>query len=273
VKQGMGVLLLVVLIPITCWFHLNTSPTVKEALPPLPKKEVAKLSTLEFKPLLADYYLVKVAQIYGGKTIPTPAQVKWMTQALALSLDLDPYYLEPYYFAANVLPWKGKADRSISLLKKGLEYRKGDWRISFYLGFLLFYFKKEPVEGAKYLAMAAHAPEAPSYLPLLVSRLYSEKGRFSAAIIYLQGLYQSLQDPKLKEAIKKRLQTLTTMEALEKLAKEYKERYDFFPRTLQDLVRVGLLSRAPRDPYGGRFYFKKDGTVWTTSKLREVRRK
>jgi len=273
VKQGVGVLLLVVLIPITCWFHLNTSSTVKEALPPLPKKEVAKLSTLEFKSLLADYYLVKVAQIYGGKTIPTPAQVEWMTKAIALSLELDPYYLEPYYFAANILPWKGKVDRSISLLKKGLKYRKGDWRIPFYLGFLLFYFKKEPVEGAKYLAMATNTPEAPSYLPLLVSRLYSEKGRFSAAIIYLQGLYKSLQDPKLKEAIKKRLQALTIMETLEKLAREYKERYGLFPRTLKDLVKVGLLPRVPRDPYGGRFYFKKDGTVWTTSRLREVSRK
>ncbi len=272
-KLGIEVLFLVVLVPVTCWLNLNISPIMEDALPPLPKKEVAKLSTLEFKPLLADYYLVKVAQIYGGRTIPTPPQVKWMTQALTLSLDLDPYYLEPYYFAANILPWKGEVDRSIALLKRGLEYRKGDWRIPFYLGFLLFYFKKEPAKGAKYLAMATRFPQAPSYLPLLVSRLYSEKGRFSAAIIYLQGLYQSLQDPKLKEAIRKRLQTLTTMEALEKLAREYKEQYGFFPQTPEDLVRVGLLTRAPRDPYGGRFYFKKDGTVWTTSKLREVKRR
>jgi len=246
---------------------------MSEALPPLPKPEVAKLSALEFKPLLADYYLVKVAQIYGGKTIPAPAQIDWMTKAITLSVELDPYYLEPYYFAANVLSWNGKVDWSISLLKKGLKYLKGDWRIPFYLGFLFFYFKKKPIEGAKYLGMATHFPEAPSYLPLLVSRLYSEKGRFSAAIIYLRGLYRSLEDPKLKEAIKKRLRALTIMDTLEKLAKEYKKRYGLFPRTVEDLVKVGLLSRVPRDPYGGRFYFKPDGTVWTTSRLRGVSKK
>ncbi len=264
-----GILTLPLLL-LTHWLHLVLSPVTGGYLPPLPKKEVALLSTVEFKALLSDYYIAKVAQIYGGPGPSTPAQVKWMTGALALSAKLDPHYLEPYYFAGNVLPWKGELDQAISILKKGLEHRYWDWRIPFYLGFLYFYFKREPVEGARYLSMATQSPEAPPYLPLLVARLYSEKGRFSAAIVYLRGLHRTLRDPMLRGPVKKRLDALTIMERIERLANEYQRKYRAFPHTLQDLVRAGFLTHVPEDPYGGRFFFKPDGTVWTTSNLREV---
>ncbi len=265
--------LLLLLAPVIHMLHIHTTPIKSQTLSPLPRKEVAQISAMEFRPLLSDYYLVLVAQLYGGmKARLGKEEVMWMARALDLAASLDPYYTEPYYFAGNVIPWYGAVDTVIPILKRGIEYKKGDWRIPFYLGFIYFYFKKDPVKGAKYLSMATQNPHAPSYLPLLVARLYSEKGHYSAAIAYLEGLYRSTQDPKLKETIGKRLSALIIMDRLEKLGMEYKKRYGTFPRTPRDLVEAGLLNRVPRDPYGGRFFFKKDGTVWTTSSLRERKR-
>ena len=258
------------LLPVIHLLHTHTSPVKGQVLPPLPKEEVAKISAMEFKSLLSDYYVMEVAQLFGGKKgNPSKAEILWMAKALDLAAALDPYYTEPYYFAGNVIPWYGAVDQVIRILKKGLKLKKGDWRLPFYLGFIYFYFKKDSITGAKYLAMATHSPSAPSYLPLLVARLYSEKGHYSAAIAYLEGLYRSAQDPKAKEMIKKRLQALIIMDRLEKLAQEYKRRYGALPKNPEDLVKVGMIKEVPRDPYGGKFYFKKDGTVWTTSSLRE----
>ncbi len=243
-------------------------------LPPLPRKEIVKVSSMEFGPLLSDYYLVKAAALYGGnKSVLSPLEVKWVAKSLALSLALDPHYFEPYLFAGNVLPWYGGVDQVIPLLKEGLKYRRDDWRIPFYLGFIYFYFKKDRIQGAHYLSQAARLPSAPSYLPLLATRLYSKAGRFSTAITYLQSLYRNTEDPKLKAIFQKRLKALTMMATLEKLAREYKRRYGRFPGAPENLVKVGLLRRVPSDPYGGRFYFKKDGTVWSTSRLREVKKR
>ncbi len=267
-------LLMVLLATIIHILQSHTTPIKGQALSPLPRKEVAKISAMEFKPLVSDYYLVLVAQFFGGKKGKfKKEEVLWMARALDLAAELDPYYTEPYYFAGNVIPWYGAVDQVIPILKKGIEHKKDDWRIPFYLGFIYYYFKKDPVTGARYLSMATKSPNVPSYLPLLVARLYSEKGHYSAAIAYLEGLYRSTQDPKLKEMIKKRLSALIIMDRLEKLGLEYKKRYGEFPKTLQDLVKVGLIDKVPQDPYGGQFYFKKDGTVWTTSSLREKRKK
>ena len=246
----------------------------KGFLPPLPRKEIVKVSSMEFRPLLSDYYLVKAATLYGGnKLVLSPMEVKWVAKSLALSLALDPYYFEPYLFAGNVLPWCGGADLVIPLLKEGLQYRHDDWRIPFYLGFIYFYFKKDRIRGAHYLSLAARLPSAPSYLPLLATRLYSQAGRFSPAITYLRSLYRNTKDPKLKSIFQKRLKALTIMATLERLAQEYKELYGRFPGAPEDLAKAGLLRRVPSDPYGGRFYFKKDGTVWSTSRLREVKKR
>ncbi len=266
-------LALLLLAPVIHLLHTHTSPIKSQSLAPLPRKEVARISAMEFRPLLSDYYLALVAQFYGGKKGDfKEREVLWMARALELSAFLDPYYEEPYYFAGNVIPWYGATDPVIEILKWGIEHKKDDWRIPFYLGFIYFYFKKDPLTGAKYLSMATHNPKAPSYLPLLVARLYSEKGHYSAAIAYLEGLYRSTQDPKLKEMIKKRLSALIIMDRLEKLGLEYKRRYGNFPRDPRELVKAGLLAKVPRDPYGGRFYFKRDGTVWTTSNLREKKK-
>ncbi len=264
------ILVFLILILTIHQLHIRTTPIKGQALSPLPKEEVAKISALEFKSLLSDYYVMEVAQLFGGKRGNLgKTETLWMAKALDLAASLDPYYTEPYYFAGNVLPWYGAVDQVIPILKKGERFKKDDWRIPFYLGFIYYYFKKDPITGAKYLAMATRSPSVPSYLPLLVARLYSEKGHYSAAIAYLEGLYRSAQDPKVKGLIKKRLQALIIMDRLEKLAQEYKNRYGKLPKKPEDLVKVGMIRKVPPDPYGGKFYFKEDGTVWTTSSLRE----
>jgi hypothetical protein len=39
------------------------------------------------------------------------------------------------------------------------------------------------------------------------------------------------------------------------------------PESVEELLRAGVLSPPPRDPYGGRFYLEPDGQVATTSKF------
>ena len=249
--------------------NLSLPPKARDlATTPLPRPEFARLVSGEFTSLSSDYFLVQAAIFYGSRKNLQDNESEWLGQALSLSRYLDPYYKEPYWMAASVLPWQGEVDHALQILGKGKEYRPDDWKIPFNLGFINFYFRDKPKVAASYFQQASSFQEAPEYVSLLASRLYAKKDQQGTAITFLRKKLQDTQDEMLRKKFKKRLKALNRMRGMEKLLRKYKQLYGNYPDSLQELKQKGLVEELPEDPYGGEFYITKEHRVQTSSELR-----
>ena len=163
--------------------------------------------SLGYRNVLADALWVKAIAYFGGHTL-TDREYPWLYHILDKVSSLDPLFHHAYTFGGVVLAVeKGSPAQSIALLRKGMDYYPGDWRLPFYIGLNSFYYLKDPVTAADYILVAATLPGHPQYLPRLAASLLTRSGRLEAAVAFLttvaenteedyvrRGLYQKIQD-------------------------------------------------------------------------------
>ncbi len=236
-----------------------------------------KVTSFGFHDLASDVIFSNTLSFYGGKLNrrePLDAET-W--KAIYLRLDaasaLDPYFVDPYYFGQAVLTWAAGMPREANaLLDRGRRVRTDDWVLPFFMGFNSFYFLHDDAEAARYLADSSRRPGSPPLVGLLAARLASKSGATQTAIGLLHQLEQQTQDEGTLAEVRRRRAALEGVLALERAVAVYQERFGGRPQALEDLVRRGVLKSLPRDPYGGEYYLKPDGSVWTTSDLRAAKR-
>jgi hypothetical protein len=237
-------------------------------LPPF----VSRFLALEFRSVAADYLFVRTTQFYGGKTQNSEETPRgtwlWLYSNLYVVTDLDPYFEDPYYFGNAVLTWGGQMfTQANKLLQRGTEARDWDWQLPFFMGFNKFYFLNDNKGGADDLLMAAQRPGAPPFLPSLVSRLYNNAGKTEIAIALLTDFRRNEKSDQLKKIYEVRIEALNKILSLERAVAQYERTFRKRPANIAVLLRSGVLREVPHDPYGGRFYLDKDGSIKTTSKL------
>ena len=279
-QRVLPVILILLLFPI----HVSIVSKVTEGKKLLPKGEdtsyvlpspILKILALEFDGLASDYAFLE-ALVFFGSTFERKERPRvkewewgWMSNILNASTDLDPYFLDPYYFGQAHLTWEGNMARETNtLLEKGSRYRDWDWNIPFYIGFNHFYFLQNNEEGAVYLMESSKRPGAPSLLPQLAARLMYKANRTENAVIFLQEILSITDDENTKKMYGMRLNALKAILFMEKAVDAYKSRFKDQPARLDELIARGIIKEIPKDPYGGKFYIDKDGSIKTTSELR-----
>jgi tetratricopeptide (TPR) repeat protein len=231
---------------------------------------VVKIVALEYKGLLSDAIFSKTMTYYGGKLIKkeplTEDEWTWIYRNMDLSTDLDPYFLDPYYFGAMNLAWEAnRIDEANMLLVKAFHYRDWDWTIPFYLGFNHFYFLQDNIKASEYLMEASKKPGAISVLATLAARLSYQERKTENAIMFLQEILKKTEDENLKRQYEIRLHALKATLQLEQAVAVYRNRFHKTPAGIDELIRQGIVREPPRDPYGGSFYLDSQGSVKTTS--------
>ena len=237
----------------------------------LPSKIAGPLS-LEFSGIVSDFLFLKVSTFMGTKFIQNEKFEKnhadVIYDAIDILTDLDPWFWDAYLLADTVLTWDFKRiDLANKLLFKAREHRTNDFQVPYHIGFNYFYFLKDNANGAKYLLEAARLPKAPAYLSGLATRLSMYQNQYKPAILFLNDIIQTTQNPELRKQFERRLKTLMIMDTLEKKVQEFKKTFGIFPNQLSDLVDRGLVESIPDDPYGGKFVLLKNKRVYTTSKM------
>ncbi len=245
----------------------------KEGIGLVMPSAVAQIVALEFKGLFADAIFSRAMTYYGGKLIrkeePTEEEWNWIYRNMEVATDLDNYFLDPYYFGAMNLAWgTNKVKEANLLLEKALKYRDWDWTIPFYLGFNHFFFLQDNEKAAFYLMESARRETSVSLIPILAARLAYQGKRTENAIIFLQEIIRKTDNENVKKAYEKRLNALKGILFLERAVTAYKERFKRLPEKLDNLIVKNVLREIPPDPYGGKFYIDKDGSIKTTSELR-----
>ena len=239
----------------------------------VPHPQVVKLTLADQRLLAAELMIVKVLFYYGTlvekfseKVIIKPEQAN-MFRTLLTAVQLDPYNMDAYYFAQASFTWEvGRIAEVNELLEWGMQHRKWDPWLPFYIGFNHAYFLKNYELAAEYLQKAAEISGNPLFANL-AARYFYESSQTELGLVFLENMIKSAKDKAVRQTYQLRRDSLQAVQKIEKAIEKYKRETGDQPLMIDALIRSGLLQAVPIDPYGGEFYLDDNGRVRTTSKL------
>ncbi len=229
--------------------------------------KMARRISLGFNGLAADWYWMRSLQYVGKKIInaqdlPIDRLSQLNLTLLAPLLDtattLDPEFIDPYEYAAIVLP-AIDVDEAIRITKKGIDANPNAWRLYHQLGYI--YWKQQDYRAASDMyGRGAQIQGAPAWMEAMKAKMAADGGsRETAREIYTR-MYEQSTDEKVKDMAQGRLLQLDSLDqrdSLRKLFAAYQARTGKCPSSWKEIepvlraLRVAVdASGAPLDPGG-----------------------
>ena len=219
--------------------------------------KTARRLSLGFNGLAADWYWMRSLQYVGRKIIRADQNVaiddlkqldlKLLAPLLENATTLDPQFLDPYEYAAVVLP-SIDVQEAIRITLKGIEANPNAWRLYQHLGYI-YWQQGDYATAAEVYGRGAALPGAPVWMEAMKARMSAEGGsRTTAREIYTRMFEQSA-DEKVKDMAQRRLMQLDSLDqrdALRKLLVAYRTRTGRCPENWREINLPG----APLDPSG-----------------------
>ena len=227
-----------------------------------------KRVSLGFNGLAADWYWMRSLQYVGRKALEGgqglqldnlgTLNLKLLAPLLETTTTLDPQFMEPYEFAAIVLP-SIDVQEAIRITKKGIAANPSSWRLYQHLGYI--HWQNQDYEAARDVYGAgAKIPGAPPWMEAMKARMAAEGGSRNTAREIYQRMYEQAGDDKVKQMARRRLLQLDFFDqrdALRQVMSSYKSHVGKCPASWRDLeptlraLKVRLDSTgAPIDPSG-----------------------
>jgi hypothetical protein len=163
---------------------------------------------------------------------------------------------------------------ALEILRRGRENHPRDWRLPFYVGYLLYFVSGDPVAGGGALGEAARIPGSPAYLPFLATRMLSEGRKPETAMAFLSAMTRQETDPVRREILERRMKEVIVerdIQDLERAAEAYREKNGRWPETLSDLVTAGVRARIPVEPNGGKYLLSPGGKVRSSKGVQRLK--
>ena|ERR1700730_3267881 len=197
------------------WIDARRPPaslSSEEERPYLTDKTARRMS-LAFNGLVADWYWMRSLQYVGRKIINSPHRVeldnlsqlnlKLLAPLLDGATTLDPEFLDPYEYAALVLP-AVDVHEAIRITRKGIDANPTAWRLYQHLGYI--YWQQHDFKTAsETYAQGARLPGAPSWMQAMAAQMAAKGGSHSIAAEIYQRMYQESDDPGVKDMAVRRL--------------------------------------------------------------------
>jgi tetratricopeptide (TPR) repeat protein len=275
-KISDGALLLIVLVGLACvvgmsyWIDAHRPPVdvAAEEEKLYVSAATLKRASLGFNGLAADWYWMRSLQYVGGKIVKLPAhgQVDHLSQLnlkllgplLDATTTLDPQFMQPYQYAAVVLP-DVDVQEAIRIIKKGIVANPSEWRLHSHLGYIHWQLKDFETARDAY-DQGSRIPSAPAWMKAMTARMANDGGSRNTARAIYQQMYEDATDEKIKGMAAKRLEHLNALDqqdALRRLLVTYKTKTGRCPETWRSVepllrsLRVPVnASGAPMDPTG-----------------------
>lgn len=229
--------------------------------------KMARRISLGFNGLAADWYWMRSLQYVGRKVIDAEhmpidnlgqLNLKLLAPLLDTATTLDPEFLDPYEYAAIVLPAINVND-AIRITKKGISANPNAWRLYHHLGYI--YWQQRDYQAASEIyGRGAQIDGAPPWMEAMKAKMAADGGsRATAREIYTR-MYEQSTDEKVRDMAHKRLLQLDSLdqrESLRKLFAAYRARTGKCPSSWKEIepvfraLRVPVAaSGAPLDPSG-----------------------
>jgi len=231
----------------------------------------AKRVSLGFNGLAADWYWMRALQYVGRKSLSTPGglqlenlsslNLKLLAPLLDTAITLDPEFMEPYEYAAVVLPGVNVAE-AVRIVKKGIAANPSSWRLYQHLGYINWQQRNFKEAGEAY-RQGAELPGAPTWMRVMQARMAGEgSSRDTAREIYLR-MYEQSGDEQVKNMARRHLLYLDSLdqrEGLRKVLSTYQAKVGHCPASWKEIepvlrpLRVAMDSTAaPLDPSGAAY--------------------
>jgi tetratricopeptide (TPR) repeat protein len=186
-----------------------------------------KRASLGFNGLAADWYWMRSLQYVGRKILQVPASVpldslgqldlKLLAPLLDTATTLDPQFMEPYEYAAIVLPDIDLRE-AIRITRKGIAANPTAWRLRQHLGFIYWQQRDFQAAGEAY-AEGAKLPGAPAWMEAMKAKMAYEGGSRGLAREIYARLYEQAGDGSVKEMARMRLLSLASLDEREALVR------------------------------------------------------
>lgn len=221
---------------------------------------VRRLS-LGFNGLVADWYWMRALQYVGSKVLNIPKHLqldnlgqldlRLLAPLLDTATTLDPQFMEPYQYAAIVLP-EVDMQEAIRITKKGIAANPGAWRLYQHLGYIYWQQGNFQVAGETY-GQGAKLPGAPRWMEAMKARMATEGGSRDLAREIYTRMYEESGDSKVKEMAERRLMQLDSLdqrEAIRRILTLHQSKAGRCPSSWREIEPVLRSLRLPMDSTG-----------------------
>lgn len=235
----------------------------------MPNGKYLKAISLGHAPLVADFVFLWAIQYYSD--YDRGDRYRYVEHVFGdVIAELDPGYIDPYWLGAMILTTEAQdLEGGLRLLDRGFEKNPSAWILPFLAGWECDRVRQFD-RAAVYFDRAARAPGAPPDLFRLKAGMTERTGNLREAIARWQDVLTDPRNDAGARAIATRqIRTLTVradVHDLDTAIATYRERKGRLPRSLDELVRDGVLRTLPQDPDGAAYAFDpSSGTVSSTA--------
>ncbi|HEX2270015.1 MAG TPA: tetratricopeptide repeat protein, partial [Pyrinomonadaceae bacterium] len=180
----------------------------------------ARRMSLGFNGLVADWYWMRSLQYVGRKIISVPEDVpidnlsqlnlKLLAPLLDTATTLDPHFLDPYEYAAVVLP-AIDVQQAIRIANKGIDANPTAWRLYHQLGYI-YWQQKDYQAASEVYRRGSQIPGAPPWMTAMTAKMAADGGsRATAREIYMH-MYEGSADESVKDMARRRLIQLDSLD-------------------------------------------------------------
>ena len=223
--------------------------------------KTARRMSLGFNGLVADWYWMRSLQYVGKKMFNYQGDIRLddlsnlnmrlLAPLLETATTLDPEFIEPYEYAAVILP-AIDVQHAIRLTEKGISANPNAWRLYHQLGYI-YWRQNEYEKASEIYRQGAQIPGAPAWMEAMRAKLISEGGSRSTAREIYTRMYEQSSEEQVREMARKhlmRLESLDQRDALRKVFAAYKTRTGKCPDSWRELDQVFRAARIPVDQSG-----------------------
>jgi hypothetical protein len=256
-------------IPLSHW--IAAKPKLQQ-LTYLPDGEYLRIASLGYRELAADLLWLQAIQVMGQRKV-SEQEGRWLYQAIDTLTTIDPKFVRAYEAGSHalctlvVLP-----KESNRLLEKGMRHNPQEWKLPFLLGINYYFELADDERAAESMALAARLPGAPENLARLAAKLFVSAKSPQQAVEFLAKVYEESTDENVRQLLEIRLKESIVERdilILEEAIGRYRDKHSRRPDHLQDLVRSGLLSTVPEEPFGGRYLYEPATGNVRSSEMKE----
>jgi hypothetical protein len=172
----------------------------------LPPTNIAKMFSLGYDQLIADFYWLGFIQYIGDFKARTQDNCKYAYNYLDLISTLDPKFAQPYWFAAFIVGAEMKEpSKADELINRGIQANKDMWEMPYIAGINQYLYNDNDINAAHYYRLAATYPGAPKFLSKQAILFDSKIPSFIKRINTYYNIMGTTKDPLVKEQVARKL--------------------------------------------------------------------